>query len=58
MNQIRERLYHIVAINEKSGELTYMTQYPDTHENCCVMMGKISKHPARRIQLVEWYDMA
>lgn len=50
---MRERYYHIVAINEKSGAITYMTSYPMTHSECCTMMSKISKHPARRIQLVE-----
>ena len=26
-----ERLYHLVAINEKTGEKVYLTDYPDTH---------------------------
>lgn len=48
-----ERKYHIVAINERSGAKVYLTRYPDTHEACCVMLRKISKHPARRVQLEE-----
>ena len=47
------RLYHIVAINERTGRKTRMTRYPDTHEACCVMLKKFSYHPARRLQLEE-----
>lgn len=57
MNTDKQRFYHIVAINEKTNEMTYMTQYPDTHEHCCTIMKKISYHPARRIQLVEITEM-
>lgn len=46
-----ERLYHLVAINEKTGEKVYLTRYPDTHKACCTMKSKFSYHPARRIQL-------
>lgn len=36
------RLYHIVAINERTGRKTYLTSYPDTHEHCCTIMSKQS----------------
>lgn len=45
------RLYHLVAINEKTNKKTYLTGYPMTHEECCIMKGKFSYHPLRRIQL-------
>lgn len=50
---MKARLYNIVAINEKHGWKEYMTAFPMSHADCCVMLGKISKHPARRIQLEE-----
>lgn len=51
MNTVR--MYHIVAINEKSGVKTYCTRQPMTHSEACVMLGKFSQHPARRVQLEE-----
>jgi hypothetical protein len=48
-----KRLYHIVAINEKTGRKVYMTGYPMTHHGCCVMKSKITEYPWRRIQLEE-----
>lgn len=57
MESNKQRFYHVIAINDKTNEVTYMTQYPDTHEHCCTIMKKISYHPARRIQLVEITEM-
>lgn len=51
--ETRQRLYHLVAINEKGGWKVYLTKYAMTHTECCVMKGKFSSHPARRIQLEE-----
>jgi hypothetical protein len=48
------RLYHLVAINERTGAKTYLTGYADTHEACCTMKSRFSYHPARRIQLEEF----
>lgn len=45
------RMYHIVAINENTGNKTYMTAYPMTHAECCINLTKITKHSFRRIQL-------
>jgi len=47
------RLYHIVAINEKTGKTTYCTSYPMSHKEACVILKKFSNHPARRVQLEE-----
>ena len=48
-----ERKYHLVAINERTGNKTYCTSFPMSHHECCVMRSKFSNHPARRIQLEE-----
>lgn len=49
-----ERLYHIVAINERTGRKYYLTGYPMDHHSCCVMKSKQSKpHKDVRIQLEE-----
>lgn len=48
-----ERMYHVVAINEKTGHKTYCTSYPATHDEACTMLSKFASHPARRIQLEE-----
>jgi hypothetical protein len=45
------RLYHVVAINEKSGALTLCTSTPVTHDEGCVLLGRFGSHPLRRIQL-------
>lgn len=50
---MESRRYHIVAINERSGDKTYCTSYPMNHEAACVNLSKFSKHPARRMQLEE-----
>lgn len=48
MNEAREatkeapkvRLYHLVVINERTGAKVYLTAYPMTHAECCVMKSK------------------
>jgi len=50
---MKERLYHIVAINERTGVKVYMTGYPMTHKECCTMKSKITKYKWRRLQLEE-----
>jgi hypothetical protein len=45
------RLYHIVAINERSGRKVYCTAYPMPHHEACTMLKKFSHQPARRGQL-------
>jgi hypothetical protein len=48
-----ERKYHIVAINERTGEKIFCTSYPMSHQECCTMKSKFSYHPVRRLQLEE-----
>lgn len=50
---IEMRLYHVVAINERTGKMTYCTEHPLSHKDACVVMSKFSHHPSRRIQLKE-----
>jgi hypothetical protein len=50
---MKTRMYHLVAKNNKTDEKTYLTRYPMTHEECCVMKSKFSHHPLRRIELEE-----
>lgn len=49
----RERLYNLVAVNEKSGAVVALTRYPMSHHECCVMKSKFTEHKARRIELRE-----
>ena len=46
-------LYHLVAINERTGRKTYLTDEPVTHAQACTWKSKFTYHPARRIQLEE-----
>lgn len=47
------RLYWLVAINEKTGNKTYLTTKPFGHAECVTMKKRFSPHPLRRIQLEE-----
>lgn len=47
------KLFHIVAINERTGQQVRMTGYPMPHDECCVMLTKITKYEWRRLVLVE-----
>jgi hypothetical protein len=49
----KERMYHIISINDKTGEKAYFTTYPMDHNKCCTMMGKITKYPFRTVMLEE-----
>ncbi len=46
-----KRLYHIIAINDKTNKKVYITGYPMTHEKCMVMMSKQSK-PAKDVRFM------
>jgi hypothetical protein len=48
---MKERLYHIVAINERTGRKTYVTCVAMNHKDACTVLKKFSPHPARRMQL-------
>lgn len=47
------RLYHIVAISDKSGHKTYMTSSPLTHDEACTMLSKFTKYTGRSLRLEE-----
>lgn len=47
------RLYHVVSIRERDGQVTYMTAWPVTHAEGETIMRKITPHAHRRIQLEE-----
>jgi hypothetical protein len=49
----KERLYHLVAINEKTGKIVVLTSYPDSHRHCMTMKSKFTPHRNVRIQVVE-----
>ncbi len=53
---MQNRLYNLVAINEKTGRVAVLTKWPMPHEEACVMMGKFANYPGRRIQLQEARD--
>ena len=47
------RLYHIVAINERTGRRERQTSYPMDHQHCMTMKSKMTPHRDVRIQLEE-----
>lgn len=49
-----ERLYHLVAINDRTGNKTYLTSYPMEHGAACVNKSKFTTHATRRVQLEEY----
>jgi hypothetical protein len=50
---VNNRLYHLVAINERSGREFQVTAVPLQHSNACTLMGKFTVHAARRLELKE-----
>ena len=46
-----ERLYHLVAINERTGKRTRLTSYPMDHRHAVTMKSKFNPHKDVRIQL-------
>lgn len=52
---MKERLYHLVSITEKTGKKIYMTSYPMSHAECMTMKSKITEHKHRRIQVEEYH---
>ncbi len=50
----KPRLYHLVAINEKTGKKVYLTRYPMGHAQCMTMKSKQSDRVSYiRIQVEE-----
>ena len=48
-----ERLYNIIAINDKTGKKVFLTGYPMNHKKCLIMLSKLSDYPNRRFLLIE-----
>jgi len=48
-----QRLYHIVATNDKTGAQWRMTGFPMPHKECMTMKSKITVYPWRTLALVE-----
>lgn len=48
------RFYHVVVINERTGQKFYMTETPVTHSEGCTMLSKLTKYEWRRNQLEEF----
>jgi len=46
-----ERLYHVVAIHEKTQTKTYFTKTPLTHNEACNVLKAQMYHPARTFKL-------
>lgn len=42
---MRKRLYHVVAINERSGFEERLTGYPVEHKEACTILRKQSERP-------------
>lgn len=45
------RLYNVVAINERSRRKVICTSKPLSHDEACVILGKLTRHPAARLML-------
>ena len=56
MNNQTERLYHLVAINDKTGKQMQLTAYPMPHEKCMIMKSKQSDatKALNRITVIEF----
>lgn len=51
MSLHKERLYHVVAINARTGRKVYLTSAPDTHSACRTILRKQTSHKDVRKQL-------
>lgn len=45
------RLYNVVAINERSSRKVVCTSKPLPHDQACVILSKLTRHPAARLML-------
>lgn len=48
-----ERRYHLIAVNEKTGKKTYVSDVknPMTHSEAVIVKSKFTVHKCRRIEL-------
>lgn len=47
------RLFHIIAVNVRTGSEVRMTGYPMPHKESCTMLSKFTQYAGRRLQLQE-----
>lgn len=55
MSSGEQRLYHLIAVNDRSGRRHCLTSYPMRHEECMTMARRFNLHKAVRL-LVEQLD--
>ena len=48
-----QRLYHVVAIYDRTALKVRLTTVPVTHQEACVMLPKFNWYRRRRVQLEE-----
>jgi len=53
VKRLNMKTYHIVAINEKTGNSVFMTKYAMAHDKACEMLKRFTSHKGRRLQLIE-----
>ena len=56
--QSSERLYHLIAVNDRTKRRECLTAHPDTHANCMTMKGRFSPHKDVRIMVEEHASVA
>ncbi len=52
---MKTRLYHVIAVNDKTGAHVIMTRplEPVTHAEAVTIRSKLTNHPARRLVIEE-----
>ena len=50
---MNEKLYHVVVINNKTGQETIMTAYPEPHKIACILLSKLTRYKWRKETLKE-----
>lgn len=51
VDELSDRRYHVVAVNNKTGTKTCCTVFPMNHSMACRNLNAFSHHPLRRMQL-------
>lgn len=46
----KDRLYHLEAVNVKSGKAVTVTSFPMSHSEIQTLKGKFTPHPARYLR--------
>ena len=50
---MKQRLYHVIAVNEKTQTKAYCTKTPVSHNDACNILKAFSYHPVRTMMLEE-----